>query len=182
MRRGELLLLLKHTSFKRGRHEQSSVSRAFTLRFRDPLCPGQFESCARDAAFKTGYDRYYKKNAAPETPAQKGLSGKKTSCFTCHEKGKKGKDAKTYRIPFGKELSKLLHKGDKDGKEFDRKSFAKLLKAEFKVNKNPNKPGEVEKRLQQAFVALERLKAPNGNTYGEKFAEGIPPNELTEAR
>ena len=135
-----------------------------------------------DAAFKTGYDRYYKKNAAPKTPSQKALSGKKTSCFTCHEKGKKGKDAKTYRIPFGKELSKLLHKGDKDGKKFDRKSFAKLLKAEFKVNKNPNKPGEVEKKLQQAFVALEKLKAPNGKTYGEKFAEGIPPNELTEAR
>lgn len=152
------------------------------------LCVESNSNCAyADAAFKTGYDRYYKKNAEPKTPAQKALSGKKTSCFTCHEKGRKGKDAKTYRIPFGNELFKLLHKvdkkkGDKESEKFDRKSFAKLLKAEFKVNKNPNKAGEAEKKLQQAFIALEKLKAPNGKTYGKNFAEGISPGELTEAK
>jgi cytochrome c553 len=132
-----------------------------------------------DAAFKSAYDRYYKKNEAPQTSAQKALHGKKTSCFTCHEKGRKGKDAKTYRNSYGKEVAKLLHKGEKEGAKFDRKSFAKLLKAEFRKNKNPNKPGEAEKRLQRAFVALEKVKAPNGKTYGENFARGIPPDELT---
>ena len=134
-----------------------------------------------DSAFKTGYDRYYKKNAEPSTPAQKALSGKRTSCFTCHEKGRKGKDAKTYKIPYGTELSKLLNKSSEEGEEFDRKGFAKLLKAEFRANDDPNSPGESERKLQQALVALESLKAPNGKTYGENFAEGVAPNELKEA-
>lgn len=136
------------------------------------------QSLHGDAAFKMGYDRYYKKVESPVSPAQKGLKGKKTSCFTCHEKGRKGKDAKKFRNPYGEQFGKLLAKGAKKDEKFDRKEYAKLLKAGFKSSKDPKKPSEPEKRLQAIFKGLEKLEASNKKKYGENFAKGLTPDAL----
>ena len=94
---------------------------------------------------------------------QKGVQ-----CWTCHDISKRGRsDGKKFRNDLGKEFAKLLA---------DKKVTTRLGEVKG-LNRNDPKRVNVNKQIKDEFLkalrALERKKAPSGETYEKSFKKGL---------
>lgn len=112
--------------------------------------------------FKKAFDEKYVKTSGN---ADYQAAFKKTSCNTCHVKGKK----KDFVNAYGWELAELIEGSAKDRIDAAKKEGSDAKKAEEE---------KVLKELVAALKKVEAIKSPSGETYGELFkAHGLPTSD-----
>ena len=90
------------------------------------------------------------------------------TCWTCHDKKKRGqKNGKKFRNELGKRFEKLL-----SGKKIAERA-AEMRKLKFEDPKRIKLNDEIKLDFIQALRKLEKLKAPNGQTYEHAFKKGL---------
>ncbi len=90
------------------------------------------------------------------------------TCWTCHDKKKRGqKNGKKFRNELGKRFEKLL-----SGKKVTARAAA-IRKLKFDDPRRIKLTDEMKLEFIQALRKLEKLKAPNGQTYEQAFKKGL---------
>jgi hypothetical protein len=84
----------------------------------------------------------------------------KAKCNICHVQG----ENKKVRNPYGDAAAKLL-----DKKDFPAKRFKE-------------EPEKCKEEIEAAFRKLEEMKAPDGETFGEKIKAGLLPGGDTDGK